>query len=492
MNSFPKFVKHNTYTFLLTNKAKNMATYICQACGYEYNEETEGKPWDELDDDWGCPMCGTDKSMFETEEDQTKEENNSTDTKEDIDTYLKEWTKASDPNEELLGSIHQMAKTGQSITEPMKTKKPVFSWDDIIIKGAQVSTIPLNEEEEVSTQTIIGINAKQPLILDTPIIISHMSFGALSKEFKTAMAKGSAGARTAICSGEGGILEDEMKAAHKYIFEYVPNEYSVTEEYLKQVDAIEIKIGQGAKPGMGGHLPGDKVTQEIAEIRGKELGKDIHSPSSYKDIRNKEDLKKKVEWLREKSDGKPIGIKIAAGNIDKDLEEIIFANPDFITIDGRGGATGSAPKFLKDSTSVPTIFALYRTRKHLELKNRTDIDIIITGGLRISPDFAKALAMGAKAVAIATSAMIAGGCQQYRICNTGKCPIGIATQDPELRKRLDVDLSAQRVENFLRVSNEELKSFARITGNIDVHDLSVIDLCTGNSEISNHMDISHF
>lgn len=469
-----------------------MAIYRCQACGYEYDEEIEGAKWEDLDDDWGCPMCGTDKSMFELSDNKIVEDASIPQKEENLDTYLKEWVKMNDAEDNYLKEIHQIAQTGKSISEPMKTSKPVISWEDIIIKGAQLAKIPLNSDDAIITQTVIGVNAKVPLVLETPIIISHMSFGAISKEFKTAMAKGSAGVKTGICSGEGGILEDELENAHKYIFEYVPNRYSVTDEYLSRVDAVEIKVGQSAKPGMGGHLPGDKVTEEIAQIRGKEVGKDIYSPSSYSDIRNEEDLKQKVDWLRDKTGGKPIGIKIAAGNIENDLAKIIYANPDFISIDGRGGATGSAPKFVKDNTSVPTLFALYRAKKYLENKGREDIAIIITGGLRISPDFAKAIALGATAVAIATAAMIAGGCQQYKICNSGMCPVGIATQDPKLRARLNIELSAKRIENYLRVSTEELKTFARITGNKNIHDLSVNDLSTGNSEISNHTDIAHF
>ncbi len=472
-----------------------MAVYKCQACGYEFNEQSEGENWDALDEDWRCPVCGAEKFLFEMKQEEQEESKPEVLTNEEsvsLDTYLEEWSKDSDSNAPYLSDIHQIAKTGASIYEPMKTLKPIVSWDDILIKGAQLARIPLNIDVEVSTKTVIGQNAKKPLVIETPVYISHMSFGAISPEFKTAMAKGSAAVKTCICSGEGGILEDELNNSYKYIFEYVPNEYSVTNEHFKRVDAIEIKIGQSVKPGMGGHLPGDKVTKEIAKIRGKEEGKDIHSPSSFKDIRNKEELKKKVDWLRDKSYGKPIGIKIAAGEIEKDLDVILFANPDFITIDGRGGATGSAPKYIKDSTSVPTLFALYRTRKYLEENNRSDIAIVITGGLRVSPDFTKAIALGATAVAIASAAMIAGGCQQYRICNTGKCPVGIATQDHELRKRINIDLSAKRIENFLRVCTDEMKSFARLTGKANIHDLSVSDLCTGNSEISNHTDILHY
>nr|MDJ0828970.1 FMN-binding glutamate synthase family protein [Desulfobacterales bacterium] len=280
-------------------------------------------------------------------------------------------------------------------------------------------------------------------------------------------------------------------AAYRYIFEYVPNQYSVTEENLKKVDAVEIKIGQSAKPGLGGHLPGKKVTSEIARIRGFKEGQDIISPSHFKDIRSREDLKNRVDWLRATSGGRPIGIKLAAGDIEADLAIVVHAQPDFITIDGRAGATGSAPKFVKASTSIPTLFAIHRARKYLDANDAADISLTITGGLRISSDFAKALALGADAVAISTSALIAIGCQQYRVCNTGKCPVGIATQDPDLRRRLDIDQAAQNLENFLRVSTEELKDFARLTGNSNVHGLAASDLCTTNSEISNYTAIAH-
>jgi len=202
-------------------------------------------------------------------------------------------------------------------------------------------------------------------------------------------------------------------------------------------------------------------------------------------------LKRKVDWLRERSEGKPIGIKIAAGNLEADLEFALSAVPDFITIDGRAGATGAAPKVVKDSASIPSIFALRRARKLLDEKQTENVSLVITGGLRISSDFAKALALGADVVAIGSAALMACGCQQYRICNTGRCPVGVTSQDPELRARLQIDESARRLENFLRVCNEELKAFARLTGNDDIHKLAIGDICTTNSEISNHTDIEH-
>jgi glutamate synthase domain-containing protein 2 len=294
-----------------------------------------------------------------------------------------------------------------------------------------------------------------------------------------------------MCSGEGGILDESLARAYKYIFEYVPNRYSVTDEYLRSVDAIELKIGQSVKPGMGGHLPANKVTREIAAVRGFPEGVDIISPARFADIKSRQDLKDKVDWLRGKSGGKPIGIKIAAGSIEEDLEVALFAEPDFVTVDGRPGATGAAQKFVKGSASVPTVFALFRARQYLDRMSADGVSLLITGGFRISPDFAKALALGADGIAIGTAALMAAGCQQYRICHTGRCPVGVTTQDPELRARLDIEKSAERLGNYLSVCNGELKAFARMTGNDDVHGLSISDLCTTNSEISNHTDIQH-
>lgn len=399
-------------------------------------------------------------------------------------------TRKTDSSYRYMKEIHEMAVTGKSAIEAMGTLRKMPDWDDILVLGAQLNPSPLEEHAEVSLKTVIGKHAKKPMTLDMPVYISHMSFGALSKESKIALSKGSAMAKTAMCSGEGGILPEEKEAAYKYIFEYVPNQYSVTDENLKSSDAIEIKIGQGTKPGMGGHLPGSKVTPEIAKIRNKPLGEDIISPSKFPGIDTKEDLKRLVEELRTRSEGRPIGIKIAAGRIEKDLEYCVFAEPDFITIDGRGGATGASPAIIRDATSVPTVFALARARKYLD-SIHSEIDLVITGGLRVSSDFAKALAMGADAVAVASAAMVAAACQQYRICGTGMCPVGMATQDSELRKRLQTEASAERVANYLSCSAEELRTFARITGHSDIHELSVEDLCTISSEISENTDIAH-
>jgi glutamate synthase domain-containing protein 2 len=471
------------------------AVWECTVCGYIYDEKEEGVKWEDLPDDWECPVCAAEKSAFEPVEESTDDQSSAGDSApagaESRAEYLAQWKRSNDDVEIHMDDIHLIAASGESITEPMRSKLAVISWDDILIKGAQLSKIPLNKDEEVVTETIIGPNAAHPLVIDMPLYVSHMSFGALSREIKLALAKGSATVRTAMCTGEGGILPESMQSSYKYIFEYIPNRYSVTDENLKKVDAVEIKIGQSAKPGMGGHLPANKVTKEIADVRGFPEGTDITSPARFDDIRSKDDLKKKVRWLREKTEGKPIGIKLAAGHIEADLAVALYAEPDFITIDGKPGGTGASPKFVKRAASIPTVFALYQARQYLDEKGIRGVSLMITGGLRISSDFIKALALGADAIALGTAALMACGCQQYRICHTGKCPVGITTQDPELRKRLDVEESARRLANFLRVSNEELKDFARLTGNSDVHDLTADDLCTVNSEISNHTNIEH-
>ncbi|MBI9092409.1 MAG: rubredoxin [Desulfobacterium sp.] len=465
------------------------AVYECGLCSHIYDEAKEGVAWAALPDDWTCPVCGSGKESFSRVISQVPVSPPPLTTIEAA--YLAEWARGEDDLERYMADIHRTAVTGRSVIEPMRTRVPTFSWDEILIKGAQLARLPLNKSQPVGTRTIIGPGAGVPLVIETPIFVTHMSFGALSREAKLALARGSAQVGTAMGSGEGGILPESLAASYKYIFEYVPNKYSVTDQYLGQVDAVEIKIGQSAKPGMGGHLPGHKVSREIAMIRGFREGRDIISPSRFPDIRTREDLKRTVDSLRDRTGGKPVGLKLAAGHLEDDMEIALFAGVDFITIDGRAGGTAAAPKVVKNAASVPTIFALARARRVLDARGADQVSLIITGGLRVSSDVAKALAMGADAVALGTALMMAVGCQQYRVCDTGKCPVGIATQDPALRARLDVDTSAARVANFFKVNTEELKDFARLSGNHDLHDLSVADLCTTNSEISNHAGVEH-
>lgn len=465
-----------------------MAIYCCSICGYVYDETKEGTLFSSLGDEFVCPLCTAPKSVFEKQAESTTTcEISETSHTLAVDSA---YARHQDELETTMQEIHRLAIEGTSEVSAMGTNRSMVSWKDILILGAQLAHTPLFDDEEVTTTTIIGSLAAQPMVLEHPVFISHMSFGALSKEAKLALAKGSAIAKTAQCSGEGGILQEEKEAAYRYIFEYVPNKYSVTDENLRQADAIEIKIGQGTKPGMGGHLPKEKVSEEIASVRGKEVGVDIHSPSHFAELTDLDALRSMVRELKERSCGRPVGIKIAAGLVEKDLFCIRYANPDFITIDGRGGASAASPRFLKDNTSIPTIYALIRAKAYMR-KHGMKQQLIITGGLRTSEDFVKALALGADAIAIASSAMMAIGCQQYRICHNGKCPMGIATQDPELRKRFDIEKGAVRLANYLNTTLEEMKTFARICGHENLHDFSIDDLVTTNHDLCEYAKIPH-
>lgn len=492
-----------------------MPKYRCNVCHvFEYevdrgDSSTNIKPGtypQDFPDDWRCHICDSDKSHLKLVEEKTPQQLQEMVTcphcgkvhtlkvmleEEEIGGYLARWQRNSDETEARMPDVHRMSTTNETLIEPMRTKAKVISWDDILVLGAQLAKIPLNQNEPVNTTTVIGPKARKPMVLDMPVYVTHMSFGALSRECKVALAKGSAAVGTAIGSGEGGLIDDEFNNAYRYIFEYVPNKYCVTDENLRRSHAIEIKIGQSVKPGMGGLLPAEKVTKEIAEIRGKPEGVDIISPASFPEIRDRMGLKKVVDMLKDVSGGRPVGIKLAAGRIEDDMAVAFYAEPDFITLDGRPGSTGASAKFVKDSASVPTLLALHRARKFLDQQRAENVSLVVTGGLRVSSDFAKALAMGADAVAIGTAAIMAVGCQQYRVCDSGRCPVGITTQDPNLRARLIVDISARKVEHFLRVSNEELRDYARMTGNNDVHKLSTEDLCTVNSEISGYTNIRH-
>ena len=472
-----------------------MARYRCTVCGEIYDEEDEGVRFEDLPDDWVCPLCHSPKSAFVLMDEESTQ--NQADEPEsepapsvvpegiiDVPQNLKRFDGG------VMDDIHAMALTGKSVDSAMDTTVPVPNFDDILFLGAQLATSPKNADCDVNIRTVIGKKAERPMDLEMPVYISHMSFGALSGRAKIALSKGSAMAGTAMCSGEGGALWDEMVAAHRYIFEYIPNQYSFNDMTLEHCSAIEIKIGQGTKPGMGGHLPGEKVTEIIATMRGKRRGEDILSPSKFPGLDTPEDLKRMVDMLRSRSGGLPIGVKIAAGHIEEDLEFISHSGCDFITIDGRGGATGSSPKFLKDSSSVPTVYALSRARRYMD-EHGMDQELVITGGFRTSGDCIKALAMGADAVAISSAALMALGCQRYRICNTGMCPMGIATQDPELESRLDVGAGSVRVGNYLNALANEIRSFLRVSGHSDLEELSLDDLCTVSSEIAENTGIRH-
>ena len=458
-------------------------TWICDVCGYEHDgDHPPGE----------CPVCGVGPEQFSLKEPTGGE---AAEAKVEVkgqplDDYLKEWARVKDGFESRYARIAQLAKTGASSSSPMRTQRKFPDWESVLFRGAQLDPMPLNGDVPVSTRTVIGPGAKHPLEMKLPFYVSHMSYGALSREAKIALARGAKEAGVVACSGEGGMLPDEKAAAGLYIYELGTADFSHREDNIKVADAIEIKIGQAAKPGLGGTLPKTKITEEIASIRGIPQDKDSHSPGRHTGINSPEDLKRRVAQLREMTGGRPIGVKFTAGRIEADLAVAVAAEPDFITIDCRGGGTGSGPDFVKDNVCLPPVFALHRARRFLD-QHGGNISLCITGGFRDSTDIAKALAMGADAVALATASMIAVGCQQYRICDSGRCPVGIATQDPELRKRFDIDLSVQRYVNFAGGMGRELEVLSRINGHDNVHALNVGDLMTLEHEISLYTNIEH-
>jgi glutamate synthase domain-containing protein 2 len=358
-----------------------------------------------------------------------------------------------------------------------------ISFDDLIFVPAQLAKRPVDYyKEKISSKTVIGKNSKKPIELETPIIFGAMSFGAISKEAKIALAKASTLAGTMANTGEGGVLSEERKFAKYLIVQYSTGRFGITEDVLKKANAVEIKIGQSAKPGQGGLLPKEKLTEEIARIRNVPMGKDVHSPAYHPDIKKIEDLKRKIEWLRKITGGVPIILKLGAP-AEKDIELAIEANPDIIAIDGKGGATGAAPEVMLNEVGIPTLACLVKAREILDRKKAKQ-ELWIGGGLNIGADFAKALALGADAVFCATPLLIALGCIYCKMCYLGKCPVGIVTQDENLRKKLDVEEAAKNVANFVKNCTEEIKMIAGACGENDIHKLNKGHLRALNSEIS--------
>lgn len=351
-------------------------------------------------------------------------------------------------------------------------------WEHIQYLPAQLFRKPLLDETQVNTKVIIGRNAQKPLEIELPVFVSDMSYGALSREAKISLAKGAEMAGTGICSGEGGMLADEQASNSRYFYEFASGEFGFSWDKVMKCQAFHFKGGQGAKTGTGGHLPGKKVTEEIAKVRGLKEGEAAISPATFLHLNTATDFARFANEVREKTGGIPIGFKIAASHIEEDIDFALEAGADYIILDGRGGATGAAPTIIRDNINIPTIPALARARKHLNTKNADHVSLIITGGLRIPEDFAKALMLGADAVAIANSAIQAVGCIGMRACHTNNCPVGIATQNEHLRSRIQIDKSAEQLKNFLTGSNELIKVIARSCGYSDIAMFNQSDLTT--------------
>ena len=383
--------------------------------------------------------------------------------------------------------IKIIAETGKSITSAMGSQKRLpFTLDDIHFIPAQVHRIPLNREYPVETVFTLGPRAKRPLVLPTPILVSGMSYGAVSKRLKLSIAGASAQLGFGFNTGEGGILDEELATAQKtLIMQYSTGRFGITDEKLKKAAAVEIRFGQGAYPGKGSYLPAGKITPEIARIRGLQDGEAAYSPARHPDMATLEEIREKVAWLKSLTSGVPVGAKIGCGNVEEDVTDLAGAGVDFIALDGFGGGTGATDLAVRENAGIPLLAALPRADRALRsLGAREGISLIGGGGLRTSADLAKCLALGANAVYLGTAALIAINCEQYRICHTGLCPTGVTTQNPILGEQLDPGKGIERLCNFVRVSTDEIAEFARITGKHRIQDLDITDLVALKRELA--------
>ena len=400
---------------------------------------------------------------------------------------------------EVIEDIQVKAELGHYRIRGWGTLKQVPNFDDLTFVPSSLSRVPLEGyREKCVTRTTIGTrNARHganPLVLETPITITGMSYGALSRNAKVALGLAATRVGTSTTTGDGGMLEAEREASRLLVYQVLPSRYGFNIHHLRRANAIEICIGQGAKPGTGGVLLGEKVSPEIAAIRDLPAGVDQRSPARHPDWIGPDDLIIKIEELREATEWQiPVYIKIGASRVADDVKLACKAGADVIVLDGMEASTAASPDMLMEHTAIPTMPALVEAVEALrEIGMLGEVQLIVSGGIRHGMDVAKALALGADAVSIGTAALIALNCNKpiyvedyHKLgvepyachhCHTGRCPVGITTQDPELVERLEVEPAAERVANLLTTMTMELQMIARACGKSNVHDLEPEDL----------------
>ncbi|MGD8282785.1 MAG: FMN-binding glutamate synthase family protein [Desulfobacterales bacterium] len=382
-------------------------------------------------------------------------------------------------NAETIAEVKYKAELGKHRIRGCGSTKRYPSFDDLLVLPSQLSRLSIDTyREDCRTQTILGPRAKKPLVIETPIMISGMSYGALSKEAKTALAKSTQIVGTSINNGEGGLLPEERDNSYKQVVQITPSRFGFSLKNIEAADAIEIICGIGAKPGLAGHLMGSKITEEIAAFRQLPPGIDLHSHPRHGDIFGADDMVLKIQELRDVTDWQiPIFVKIAAGRVKEDVKIAAKTGGDGIVIDGSEAGTGAAPVVASTHLGIPTLPAVVQAVRALEeMGVKDEISLIVSGGIKDGADVAKALALGADAVAIGTGAMIAMGCVVCLRCHEGKCAFGIGTQDPERRKKLVIDEAAQKVANYIQGMTYEATILAKAAGKTALANLEREDL----------------
>jgi glutamate synthase domain-containing protein 2 len=385
---------------------------------------------------------------------------------------------------QVISEIQYKAENGKYRIRGCASPRRVPNFDDLMILPGQLTRMPIDTyREPCETRTVLGPAAESPLVIETPVMIAGMSFGALSKNAKIALAKASALVGTVVSNGEGGCLPEELEYSYRQSIQILASRMGFHKDLLFKADMLEILFGIGAKPGLAGHLMGAKITEEISRIRQIPAGIDLHSHPRSGDSFGADDLVVKIEQLREMlhkdthGHTPPIFAKIAAARVREDVKIAVKAGFDGIILDGCTAGTGAAPVMAADHLGIPILPAAVqavRTLEEIGVKDR--VSLIVSGGIKDGADLAKALAIGADAVAVGTAAMVAMGCQVCMNCQAGHCAFGIGTQDPELVAKLDIDEAAQKVANYIKAMTEEAILLAKAAGKTKLQNLEREDL----------------
>jgi methylamine---glutamate N-methyltransferase subunit C len=398
-----------------------------------------------------------------------------------------------------IAAIHRAAETGIYDIRGWGAKRPLPHFDDLLFLGASLSRYPLEGyRERCGTDVVLGARrAKYPITLDIPVTIAGMSFGALGANAKEALGRGASAAGTSTTTGDGGMTPEERGHSKTLVYQYLPNRYGMNPDDLRRADAIEIVLGQGAKPGGGGLLLGQKVSTRVAAMRGLPAGIDQRSASRHPDWTGPDDLTIKINELREITDWeKPVYVKVGASRTYYDVKLAVHAGADVIVVDGMQGGTAATQDVFIEHVGMPTLAAVPQAVQALQEldvhKKPGGVQLIVSGGIRTGADVAKALALGADAVAIGTAALIALGDNHprhavayeklgsapgfYDDFQDGQDPAGITTQDPELQQNLDPVQGGRRIANYLRVLTMEAQTIARACGKTHVTHLEPQDM----------------